>query len=231
MNPIQFECPHCHDLIEGDESMHGQRVTCAKCQRQMVVPEKPVDAEPKVARLISKPAGLARTAPGLAAEQETEIFHLSPVARSFSGLILLAILLLGAAVGLALYQDSFTWAPQGALVALALGLLVLLWVWVAVKASSYRLTTQRLFARRGWLAKHVDELELYRVKDVVIDQGVLPRLLGYGTIAVVADDDTTPRMELVNIARPAEIKELIRTHYRAARQREGVRPTEFMRSP
>lgn len=230
MNPIQFECPHCHSIIAGDEAMYGLRVKCAKCQAQILVPERPVENELKTARLISNAAG--RTAPALGVpEPETDIFQLSPVARSFSGLILLAILLLGLAGALALHAQQYPWAPASALVAAALGVIVLLWVAVGVKASSYRLTTQRLFVRRGWLAKHVDELELYRVKDVVVDQGVFQRLLGYGTVAVLADDDTTPRMELVSIARPTEIKEMIRTHYRAARQREGVRPTEFMHSP
>jgi len=77
----------------------------------------------------------------------------------------------------------------------------------------------------------VNELELYRVKDVVVDQRGLPRLLGYGTIRVVADDETTPTVDLAGISRPMAVKEMIRTQYRAARQREGVHPTEFMQSP
>jgi hypothetical protein len=77
----------------------------------------------------------------------------------------------------------------------------------------------------------VNELELYRVKDVVLDQGSLQRLLGYGTITVMAEDDTTPEVALERVSRPTRVKELIRTHYRAARQREGVHPTEFLQSP
>ena len=109
--------------------------------------------------------------------------------------------------------------------------MLLLLVWIRVKSSSYRLTNERLFVHRGWLAKHVDEMELYRVKDVVVNQSALQRLLGYGTITVLADDDSTPQLNLVDVGRPIAIKEMIRTQYRAARQREGVRPTEFMRSP
>jgi membrane protein YdbS with pleckstrin-like domain len=109
--------------------------------------------------------------------------------------------------------------------------LLLLVVWIRVKSCSYRLTTQRLFVRRGWLARHVDELELYRVKDVVVDQGVLQRVLGYGTITVLADDDTTPKVDLAGISSPTKVKEMIRTQYRAARQREGVHPAELIRSP
>jgi membrane protein YdbS with pleckstrin-like domain len=135
------------------------------------------------------------------------------------------------AIGLALRARDFPWPPWGALVPLALGLLLLLLLWIRVKSCSYRLTTQRLFVRRGWLAKHVNELELYRVKDVVVDQGGLQRLLAYGTITVLSADDTTPEVDLVGISSPTKVKEMIRTQYRAARQREGVRPTEFMQSP
>jgi uncharacterized membrane protein YdbT with pleckstrin-like domain len=100
-----------------------------------------------------------------------------------------------------------------------------------VKSCRYRLTTQRLFVRRGWLARHSNELELYRVKDVVVDQRFLQRVLGYGTITVIADDESTPTVVMPGISRPTQAKEMIRAQYRAARQREGVHPTEFMQSP
>lgn len=229
MNPIQFECPHCHEINTGDESHYGQRVQCSKCKTTFLVPEPPAP-ELKTARLIG--GTTVRPAPGPTAEEETEVFHLSPVARAYLGQILLALIFVALAAGLKFSGHTFDWVPPwGALVLLVFGGFLLLMVWAQVKSSSYRLTTQRLFVRRGWLAKRVDELELYRVKDVRVDQSVIQRLLGYGTITVVADDETTPQMELVRVARPIEIKENIRTHYRAARQREGVHPTEFIRSP
>jgi membrane protein YdbS with pleckstrin-like domain len=163
--------------------------------------------------------------------QETDLFQLSPVVRASPGQILLGLMAIGLAIGLAIRARDFSWPTWVALVPLALGVVLLLIVWTRVKSCSYRLTTQRLFVRRGWLAKHVNELELYRVKDVVVDQGVLQRVLGYGTITVLADDDTTPQVALVGISSPTKIKEMIRTQYRAARQREGVRPTEFLQSP
>jgi membrane protein YdbS with pleckstrin-like domain len=121
-------------------------------------------------------------------------------------------------------------APWTGVIPAALGLFLLLQVQIQVRSCRYRLTTQRLFVRRGWLARHVNELELYRVKDVRMDQGGLQRLLGYGTVTVFAEDDTTPQVGLVSIARPTAIKELIRTHYREARQREGVHPAEIVGS-
>jgi membrane protein YdbS with pleckstrin-like domain len=230
MSSIRFECPHCHEINAGDESMYGQQVNCGKCQTAIRVPQVAVRTEIQTARLIQEPVVVAPVVKD-AAQQETEIFKLSPAARAFLGLILLGVIFIGLGVGLAIRAQDLSWPRWVALVPLALGALPLLLVWIRVKSCSYRLTNERLFIRRGWLAKHVNELELYRVKDVVVDQGVLQRLLGYGTITVLADDDTTPEVHLVKISNPTKVKEMIRTQYRAARRREGVHPTEFMQSP
>jgi membrane protein YdbS with pleckstrin-like domain/DNA-directed RNA polymerase subunit RPC12/RpoP len=230
MNPIQFECPHCHEIIAGDESSYGQRVQCPKCQATILVPPAPARLEPQTARLIREPAASAPITPE-AANQETDIFKLSPVARAYPGQILLGLGFTAVAIGLAIRAHDLSWPRWVPLVPLALGLLLLLLVWIRVKSCSYRLTTQRLLVRRGWLAKHLNEMELYRVKDVVVDQRFLQRVLGYGTITVLVDDDSTPAVALAGVSRPTKTKEIIRTQYRAARQREGVRPTEFMQSP
>ena len=229
MNRIRFECPHCHEIIAGDESLYGQRVRCRKCQAAILVPQAPASTGPQTARLIQGPAAASLVLDD--ANQETDVFRLSPVARAFPGQILLAVIFMGLGIALAIRAQDFPWPRWAALLPFALGVLLLMLVWIRVKSCSYRLTTQRLFIRRGWFAKHLDELELYRVKDVVVDQGVLQRVLGYGTVTVLADDDTTPEVDLVRISRPTQVKEMIRTQYRTARRREGVHPTEFMQSP
>jgi membrane protein YdbS with pleckstrin-like domain len=230
MNPIKFECPYCHEITAGDESLYGQQVKCPKCQAIMVVPQAPANTPPQTARLIPEPAPAAST-PATEPSRETDIFNLSPVARAFPGQILLGLMFIVLGIGLALRAHDLSWPRWVALLPLTLGVVLLLVVWIGVKSTSYRLTTQRLFVRRGWLGKHVNELELYRVKDVVMDQGGFQRLLGYGTVTVLSADDSTPEVDLARISSPGKVKELIRTEYRAARQREGVHPTEFMQSP
>jgi len=96
MNPIHFECPHCHEIITGDESWHGQQVTCPKCQATILVPPAPVSTEPQTARMIQEPAAAAPHVPH-EANQETDIFKLSPVARAFLGQILLGVIFIGLA--------------------------------------------------------------------------------------------------------------------------------------
>ena len=111
-----------------------------------------------------------------------------------------------------------------------IGLLLLLRAWYLVASTRYRLTTQRLFVQRGVVAKTLEEVELFRVKDVTLTQGILDRVLGTGTVVVLSTDDSAPRLEIQGIMNPLDAKEKIRAAFRAARQREGVRMAEFIPS-
>ena len=44
--------------------------------------------------------------------------------------------------------------------------------------------SDRLIYKRGWIARHVEEIALNRIEEVVLDQTVIGRLLGYGRIVV-----------------------------------------------
>lgn len=140
--------------------------------------------------------------------EEQLIFETKPAARAYLGRIFWGIVLLPVVIGL----------------------FVLLGVWYRTAAVRYRLTTQRLFVQTGLIGKHVEEVELFRVKDVTLSQGALQRLLGVGSVVVLSTDDTAPRLELAGILDPAAAKEQIRGAFRTARQREGMRMGEFIPS-
>ena len=142
-------------------------------------------------------------------QAETAIFELKPAYRAQLGLLVWGVLLLPV---------------------VGLGLIFLARAWYRVASTRYRLTTQRLFAQTGLIAKNLEEVELFRVKDVTLSQGMLDRMLGTGTVTVLSTDDTAPRLELRGVLRPMEVKEQIRTAFRAARQREGLRTGEFIAS-
>lgn len=115
-------------------------------------------------------------------------------------------------------------------VATAIGLFLLVKAWYNIVSRQYRLTTERLFIRRGLIAKHVEEVELYRIKDLKLKQRILDRIFRVGAITVFSTDDTTPVIYLPGIANPEPVKEQIRANYRQARQREGIRGAEFIQS-
>ena len=256
MAEIAFTCPHCGHSLKGTEDMEGTTIACPSCKGAITLPKavvvskasapaQAVDVTPAAAGAAPPAAGAvaaratagASAAPPAAPAPEEEIFCIGPTKRAFLGSILLAILiaLVGVAVAYAIGPERRASLSVHALWAIllapaAIGLILLARVWVHIHSRQYRLTTQRFFMTHGLIAKHVEEIELYRVADVTVHQGFVQRLLGYGSITVLSDDESNPKSELIGVAAPLALKEQIRTAFRAARQREGTRATEFMQS-
>jgi len=101
-----------------------------------------------------------------------------------------------------------------------LPVLCILWSWIIRKlGTKYRLTNYRLFKETGLLSREINEVELVRVDDVSVRQNILQRIFNVGVITVIAPhDQTEPRLELLGIENPIEVKELIRNNVRRRRQ-------------
>ncbi len=112
------------------------------------------------------------------------------------------------------------WAKWVFLAAVVVPLVLILWTLVVEKLSTrYRLTTHRLFKETGILSRELNEIELVRVDDVSVRQNIIQRVFNVGVITVIAPhDQTEPRLELVGIENPIEVKEMIRNHVRRRRQ-------------
>lgn len=106
---------------------------------------------------------------------------------------------------------------------LVLPLVWTVWRMIQTACHRYTLTDQRLRERSGVLAVHVEELELYRVKDISVHQPVIQRLLGRGQVVLITSDRSTSRVVLNAIPAPTEVADLIRTHVEQCRVRKGVR--------
>ena len=98
--------------------------------------------------------------------------------------------------------------------------LLILWNLMLEKISTrYRLTTHRLFKETGILSRELNEIELVRVDDVAVRQNIIQRIFNVGVITVISPhDQTEPRLELVGIENPIEVKEMIRNNVRRRRQ-------------
>lgn len=90
-------------------------------------------------------------------------------------------------------------------------------------ATRYELTTQRLLTRRGILVQRTDELELYRVRDLVLIEPIWWRVLGRGHVLIKSSDVTTPELMLYAIAQPASVRQMIRQQVEQVRDAKGVR--------
>ena len=96
----------------------------------------------------------------------------------------------------------------------AAALLLILWKWFESLAARYDICQDRLIVRRGIFIKSLDEVELYRVKDVRLDFSLINQMAGIGTITVTLERRDHPRRR----PRPAPR----RTRRRAPR---GAAPT------
>jgi uncharacterized membrane protein YdbT with pleckstrin-like domain len=103
--------------------------------------------------------------------------------------------------------------------------------WFQNLAASYELTEERLIVRRGIIMKSIDEIELYRVKDVRIDFSIVNQLADIGTISITSSDETTRtsgELVLREIERARERREQLRRLVDTARQKRRVREIDMV---
>lgn len=112
-----------------------------------------------------------------------------------------------------------------ALCLVGVGLVIVLVQWVRNLSVTYELTEDRLILRQGIFIKSIDEIELYRVKNVRLDFSLINQLAGIGTISIESSDETTRGGPLVmpHIERAAERREELRGLVDTARQKRRVR--------
>ncbi|HKR23905.1 MAG TPA: PH domain-containing protein [Allosphingosinicella sp.] len=111
-----------------------------------------------------------------------------------------------------------------------LALVIVLVKWVQNLAASFAITEERLIIRRGIIFKSVDEIELYRIKDVRIDFSLLNQIAGIGRITISSSDETTRDGDLVipEIQKAQERREHLRRLVDTARQKRRVREIDMV---
>jgi len=224
-----FYCTLCGQSITGNETFYGTEFSCPACNARVAIPAPPGAATPAAAaRPVHAPVS---TPPSAAPAPEMPLAAFAPALRAYTGRLVLAGLLLAAALAalLMLWNYAAWWQVITALAALA-ALYLLLGAWLHCKSVRYALSSQRLTIISGLLSKRTDELELFRVKDVLVTQSMWQRLLNYGSVTILSTDDSTPHLTMAGLRAPLQVKEMLRDAYRLARQAAGLRATEFIQS-
>lgn len=111
-----------------------------------------------------------------------------------------------------------------------IGFVIILIKWIANLATTYEVTDDRLILYKGILVKSIDEIELYRVKDVRIDFTVINQLADIGTITITSSDETTRDAPLViaDVDHARTRREKLRELINAARRSRGVREIDMV---
>ena len=102
-----------------------------------------------------------------------------------------------------------------------------LWSWLSLRATRITLTSQRLRIKTGVLNTHVEELELYRVRDSSLAQTFWQRLVGVGDVVLDTTDVSTPRVSLRHLTNPTQVRETLRAQVERVRRVQKVREIEM----
>lgn len=99
--------------------------------------------------------------------------------------------------------------------------------YLKVANHRYELTNQRLLEYSGIIVKHVETLELYRVKDIAVSGTLFQALFGRGRVILQTTDASTPTVHISAIASPQHVSQLIRDAVEQCRVARGVRAFDY----
>ena len=100
-------------------------------------------------------------------------------------------------------------------------------MWFPFSFTTYELKNDRLYEESGFFSTSCDELLLYRVVDLTMQQTLSQKLYGTGTLILKCRVDSNPEIRLENIKHPRQVKELFSEMIEEARTRHQIVGREF----
>src|SRR5215216_678829 len=90
-----------------------------------------------------------------------------------------------------IHRARVSWWSQFALLLLGavtlvvvVGLVFLVMAWIKVRSTELAITNKRVIAKFGFIKRHTVEINLDKVEALRVEQGVLGRILNFGTIFI-----------------------------------------------
>jgi len=79
-----------------------------------------------------------------------------------------------------------------------IGLLLFLAAWIQYKTTEFAVTDRRIIAKTGLISRKTVEIFLDKVESLNIDQGILGRILDYGTVTIRGTGSTSEPIERIS---------------------------------
>ena len=93
----------------------------------------------------------------------------------------------------------FTWIIFGLILCLVgIGPFVILYVVLKYYSTEIAVTNSRFIFKTGFVARQVNEVALRKIEGVSLSQGVIGRILGYGTVQVRGTGSDRVNVRLIN---------------------------------
>lgn len=101
------------------------------------------------------------------------------------------------------------------------------WRYLVVRTQTFEMTNERLRISKGVINQEIDEVELYRVKDILVVRKWWMRMTGLGTIHLDTSDRSMPQIDIPAIRDSLELRESLRKKVEAMRDKKRVREMDF----
>lgn len=99
-----------------------------------------------------------------------------------------------------------------------------------ISFTKYTLTDERLYTESGFINLKESELLLYRVRDIGLTRTLWQRLFGVGTIHIYSSDTTDEHLDIVNVKKAKDVKDLISSKVEESKKSRRIGTTEIIGS-
>ena len=93
--------------------------------------------------------------------------------------------------------------------------------------TRYAMSDDRLFLETGAFNIKDEEVVLYRVRDISLKRSLWQRMCGVGTLVIQSSDKSMPKLELKNIKKPREVKEMLHENVEEMKIQRRIRIGEY----
>ena len=97
-----------------------------------------------------------------------------------------------------------------------------------ISFTKYSLSKDRIFINTGFLNLNEEEILLYRILDVSLKLSFWQRIFRVGSVIVKSSDQSTPVLEIRNVKKPKEVKELIYKYSEEMKMARRIRVGEII---
>jgi membrane protein YdbS with pleckstrin-like domain len=169
--------------------------------------------------------GSTATAPagGVAGADVPPVYTLS-VSQwdNFWKYLILLILVTLVAAALILIPTLKEYAVVGTMGACVIAAFFGWFFYLAARHTRCLIRPTRIDTEEGILSKELNTLELFRITDMELKQGLFERVLGIGTIKLMTADDSNPELVLYQIPRAREVYKYIQNQIPVAAKQRGA---------
>lgn len=208
-------CPACQSEIPAGSSF------CPKCGQRTDGAAQPAAATPLAPGAQSAAAAFSPHGRG-PHEPERELWSGGYSPKAMLGWWIVAGIVAVIGIGASIFvPNPITWIVAAVVIG---GFVLWLLVDLLVKRLSvhYKLTTEQLTHQTGLLTRSTNRIEIIDIDDVTMQQSLIERMLGVGSVLVVSSDRTHPKLLLTGIDNVERVSQLIDKAAREERRSRGA---------